>query len=57
VLQHLEKTDMASDHHGDQRAAPERKPLKDSPSSSRPSPQNGPPLFNDGPESLRSSHC
>jgi hypothetical protein len=47
---------MASDHPGDQRAASERKPIN-VPSQARPSPQGGPPLFNDGPESLRSSHC
>jgi hypothetical protein len=47
---------MASDHQRDQRAAPERAPVK-VPSSTRPSPQGGLPLFNDGPESLRSSHC
>jgi hypothetical protein len=48
---------MASDHYRDQRAATERTPVK-VPSSTRPSPpQSGPPIFNDGPESLRSSHC
>jgi hypothetical protein len=47
---------MASDHHGDQRTAPERAPIK-VPSSTRPLPQSGPPIFNDGPELLRSSHC
>jgi hypothetical protein len=47
---------MASDYPGDQRAASERKPIK-VPSQARPSPQSGPPLFNDGPESPRSSHC
>jgi hypothetical protein len=47
---------MASDYPGDQRAAPEREPIK-VPPSTLPSPQSGPPLFNDGPESLRSSHC
>ena len=47
---------MASEHQGDQPAASERKPIK-LPASSRPSPQSGPPILNDGPESLRSSHC
>jgi hypothetical protein len=47
---------MAIDHHRDQRAAPEHAPVK-APASTRPSPPSGPPLFNDGPESLRSSHC
>jgi hypothetical protein len=47
---------MAIDHHRDQRAASERAPVK-VPPSTRPSPQSGPPLFNDGPESVRSSHC
>ena len=47
---------MASEHPGTQRAASDRKPIKP-PSSTRPSPQSGPPLFNDGPEMLRSSLC
>jgi hypothetical protein len=63
----MEHDDMASDNHSDQRATPERKPIKDKPikdkpikdirSSTRPSQQSGPPIVNDGPELLRSSHC
>jgi hypothetical protein len=47
---------MASEPQDDQRAVTERDPIK-APASNRPSPQSGPPIFNDGPESLRSSHC
>ncbi|MEO8320267.1 MAG: hypothetical protein ABI561_18300 [Bradyrhizobium sp.] len=47
---------MATEHPGDQRAAAERTPIKQ-PSATRPSQQSGPPLFNDGPELLRSSQC
>jgi hypothetical protein len=47
---------MANDHHRDQRAAPEHAPVKVTPST-RPSQQSGPPIFNDGPELLRSNHC
>ena len=39
---------MASENHGDQRAAPERKPSKDLRSTTRTPQQGGPPL-NDGP--------
>jgi hypothetical protein len=56
VLQQLEQDDMASENHGDQRVAPERKPLKDLHSTTRTPQQGGPPL-NDGPELLRSNHC
>ena len=47
---------MASENHGDQRVAPERKPLKDLHSTTRTPQQGGPPL-SDGPELLRSNHC
>jgi hypothetical protein len=53
----MEHDDMASDNHGDQRAAPERKPINDSRPSTRPPQQTGPSIVNDGPELLRSSHC
>ena len=46
-----------SENQADERAAPEREPLKDSRPSNRPLPQNGPPIFNDGLESPRSSNC
>jgi hypothetical protein len=52
----MEQDDMASEIRGDQRAAPERKPLKELPSTTRTSRQGGPPL-SDGPELLRSNHC
>jgi hypothetical protein len=45
---------MASEHPGSQRAASERKPIKQ---PTRPSPQNGPPVLGDGLESPRSSDC
>jgi len=47
---------MPSEIHGDQRVAPERKPIKDLHSATRTSQQIGPPM-NDGPELLRSNHC
>jgi hypothetical protein len=40
-----------------QHAAPERDQLKDVRSSTRPPRPSGPPVFNDGLESLRSGHC
>jgi len=52
----MEQEDMASENHGDQRAAPERKPSKDLRSTTRTPQQGGPPL-NDGPELLRSNQC
>jgi len=52
----MEQDDMASENHGDQRAAPERKPSKDSRSTTR-TPQEGGPPLNDGPELLRSNQC
>jgi hypothetical protein len=48
---------MANENQADERAAPEREPLKDTRSSNRPLPQNGPPIFNHGLESPRSSDC
>jgi hypothetical protein len=50
------KTDMASDLHGDQRAVSEPKPAT-LPSSAQPQPQSPPPIFSDGPETLRSNDC
>jgi len=47
---------MASEHPSDQRTVSEREPVI-VPSSTRPKPQSGPPMFNDGLELLRSSHC
>jgi len=52
----MEQDDMPSEIHGDQRVAPERKPIKDLHSATRTSQQIGPPM-NDGPELLRSNHC
>jgi hypothetical protein len=52
----MEQDDMPSEIRGDQRVAPERKPLKDLPSAARTTQQSGPPM-NDGPELLRSNHC
>ena len=46
-----------SENQADERAAPEREPLKDTRPSNRPLPQSGPPILNDGPELLRSNHC
>jgi hypothetical protein len=48
---------MASENHGDQRAEPKREIIKDLRSSTKPSAPGGPPILNDGPELLRSSHC
>jgi hypothetical protein len=56
VLQQMEQDDMA-DENSDQRAATEREQPKDVRSSTRPSPQSGPPVFNDGLESPRSGDC
>jgi hypothetical protein len=52
----LEQDNMASEIRGDQRVAPERKPIKVLHSTTRTSQQVGPPM-NDGPELLRSNHC
>jgi hypothetical protein len=57
ALQHLEQDDMANENQTDERAAPEREPLKDLRSSGRPLPRSGPPISNDGLESPRSSDC
>jgi hypothetical protein len=46
-----------ADQHSDQSVTPERADPKDPRSSTRPSPQSGPPVFNDGLESPRSGHC
>jgi hypothetical protein len=56
VLQQLEQDNMASENHGDQCLAPERKPSQDL-GSTTPTPQQGGPPLNDGPELLRSNHC
>ena len=48
---------MADENHSDRRVAPEREQPKDVRPSTRPSPQSGPPVFNDGLESPRSGHC
>jgi hypothetical protein len=55
----LEQDDMPSENSSDERAAPEPKPkpVNDTRPPPRPAPQNGPPILNDGPELLRSSHC
>jgi hypothetical protein len=52
----MEQDYMPSEIRGDQRVAPERKPLKGSHSATRASQQSGPPM-NDGPELPRSNHC
>jgi hypothetical protein len=52
----MEQDDMA-DQHPDQQATPDRDQPKDVRPSTRPSPQSGPPVFNDGLESPRSGHC
>jgi hypothetical protein len=52
----MEQDDMASENRADQRAAPEREPLKGLRPTMRTPQQGGPPL-NDGPELLRSNHC
>jgi hypothetical protein len=57
VLQQMEQDDMSSDNGSDQRVAPEREQPEDVRPSTRPSPQSGPPVFNDGLESPRSGHC
>ena len=57
VLQQMEQDGMASENHGDQRAATERETVKDSRPSTKPSAPSGPPILNDGPELPRSSHC
>jgi len=56
VLQQLEQGNMAGENHGDPCVAPERKPSKDL-RSTTPTPQQGGPPLNDGPELLRSNHC
>jgi hypothetical protein len=48
---------MADDNHSDRRVAPEREQTGEVRPSNRPSPQSGPPVFNDGLESPRSGHC
>jgi hypothetical protein len=53
----MEQDDMASENHGDQRRVPKREAIKDSRSSTQPSPPSSPSILNDGPELLRSSHC
>jgi hypothetical protein len=53
----MEQDDMASESHEDQREVPKRETIKDLRSSTKPSAPSGPPILNDGPESLRSRHC
>jgi hypothetical protein len=53
----MEQDDMASENNGDQRAVPKRDDIKDTRSSTQPSPPSRPSIVNDGPELLRSSHC
>jgi hypothetical protein len=48
---------MAAEKQSDQRTGPERERARDLRSFAPPSPQPGPPNFNDGPEGLRSSYC
>jgi len=52
----MEQGDMAGENHGDQCVASERKPSKDSRSTTRTPQQGGPPLI-DAPDLLRSNHC
>jgi hypothetical protein len=54
VLQQLEQDDMVSDNRLVQRPAAEHEPRKD---PTPVSPPSGPPIRNEGLESLRSSHC
>jgi hypothetical protein len=53
----MEHDTMADENHGDPRALPQRETIKDLRSSTKPVPPSGPAILNDGPESLRSSHC
>jgi hypothetical protein len=46
-----------ADQHPDPRVESERAEPKSPRSSTRPSPQSGPPVFNDGLESPRSGDC
>ena len=48
---------MAAEEQSDQRSEPEREQARDLRWPAPPSPQPGPPIFNDGPEGLRSSYC
>jgi hypothetical protein len=48
---------MADDNHSSRRVAPEPEQPADVRPSTRPSPQSGPPTFNDGLESPRSGDC
>jgi hypothetical protein len=57
VLQQLEQDSMASENSPDPRAAPANENPKGLRLSTRPSPQSGPPISNEGLESPRSSHC
>jgi hypothetical protein len=57
VLQQMEQDDMADENHSDRRVTPEREQPKDVRPSTRPSPQSGTPVFNDGLEQPRSGHC
>jgi hypothetical protein len=51
-----EHDDMASETR-DPRAKDEREARRDAHSATQLSKQNGPPLFNDGPELIRDNHC
>jgi hypothetical protein len=53
----MEQDDMADDNHSDRRVTPEREQTRDVRSSTRPSPQSGPLVFNDGLESPQSGDC
>jgi hypothetical protein len=53
----MEHSDMASEKRSDQLAASELENLKPSRLSPQPRQQSRPPIPNDGPELLRSSHC
>jgi hypothetical protein len=48
---------MAAEPQSDQHTGPEREQTEDLRSPAPPSPPPGPPIFNDGPEALRSSYC
>jgi hypothetical protein len=50
----MEQDDTADDNHSDRRVTPKREQTGDARSSTRPSPQSGPPTFNAGLESSRS---
>jgi hypothetical protein len=47
---------MASEYQSNRQTADEHKTPKDSPRLPQPLPKSGPPVLNDGPEPVRSTH-